>query len=600
MMHYYYSVYSKEYIHKGLVLYNSMKRYDKDFTFFLICLDEETKLLLEKMNFDKMILIRVGDIEAYDCEVIKVKGWHQDKSYTWLVKAIGAMYIFDSFGDPDHLLWLDGDTQFLANPQAVYDDWNNYSILLSEEKFTDEYFIYSELYGYYNTGLLGFRKDSNAIECLKYYREKLLACNFDDYKGSWNDQLYVTDWPQRFNNVGVVRSIGINLTPFITYYRNNIEKGWLIRKNGDELFLHNNKIVLYHFMALKYINSNEYDLCNYVMDFNDETIKHVYVQYLKECNEAIEQIRTIDNSFNQPAGTAGRFIRNYFNIAANINEPIFNICTIVNEESLEKTIAMHSSLSSCCGSFRLWVCCTDDKSNEVLTLMNLDNTVIIDTKNLGCPNSRTDGEAENQSDVNSYTQLKPMLIYYILKNNYNIKCLLYADNDFFFYSNPKNVFQKYKNSITIFEEVDNKKNLEAYNCYKSKMIFFRRTEKTFKWLLCSLDESKQQNKKIKLSWQNKLLYEIKSVNGAYIYASFRSLKGTALSIRKNKLYYRRKKLSIINLGEAATSENILNLTDISIGYNIDPVISKRICEPYASAVTDALNRIKLLSGSIRC
>ncbi len=158
MMHYYYSVYSKEYIHKGLVLYNSMKRHDKDFTFFLICLDVETKLLLERMNLDKIILISVKDIEAYDCEILKVKNWHQDKSYTWLVKAIGAMYIFDSYNEPDHLLWLDGDTQLLADPQAIYDDWGSYSILLSEEKFTDKYFIYSELYGYYNTGLLGFKK----------------------------------------------------------------------------------------------------------------------------------------------------------------------------------------------------------------------------------------------------------------------------------------------------------------------------------------------------------------------------------------------------------------------------------------------------------
>lgn len=52
------------------------------------------------------------------------------------------------------------------------------------------------------------------MECLKYCRKKLIDCNFDDYKGSWNDQLYVTDWPERFNNIGVVKNPGINLTPF--------------------------------------------------------------------------------------------------------------------------------------------------------------------------------------------------------------------------------------------------------------------------------------------------------------------------------------------------------------------------------------------------
>lgn len=57
-------------------------------------------------------------------------------------------------------------------------------------------------------------RDNNTMECLKYCRKKLIDCNFDDYKGSWNDQLYVTDWSERFNNIGVVKNPGINLTPF--------------------------------------------------------------------------------------------------------------------------------------------------------------------------------------------------------------------------------------------------------------------------------------------------------------------------------------------------------------------------------------------------
>ncbi len=495
MTHYYYSVYSKEYMHKGIVLYNSMKRHDKDFIFFLICLDDETKSLLEKMSLNKVILISVRDIEAYDAEMLKVKCWHQEKSYTWLVKAIGAMYIFDFFAEPDHLLWLDGDTQLLADPQAIYEEWGNNSILLSEEKFTDEYFALSELYGYYNTGLLGFKKDPNSIECLRYYREKLLACNFDDYKGSWNDQLYVTDWPQRFDNVGVISNVGINLTPFITYYRNNVEKGWFINKKGDEYFLQDNKIILYHFMALKYINSNEYDLCNYVMGFDDETIKHVYIQYLKECNEAMDQIRTVDNSFRQSLSTKGRLIRNYFNIAANVNEPVLNICTVVDEESLAKSIALHYTLLHSCRDFRLWICCIDNRSYEVLDFMNLDSTVLIDIKSLYYNFIETYAEAESLTGINDPDLLKHALIYYILKNNYNIEYLLYADNDIYFYSSPGNVFQEYKNSAAILEDADNDKNIEIYSYSSSKLTYYKRTENTLEWLLSAIGDSKQQDSK---------------------------------------------------------------------------------------------------------
>lgn len=491
MMHYYYSAYSKEYAHKGLVLYNSMKRHDRDFIFFLIYLDEETKSLLEKMQLEKMILINVKSIETYDGEMLKVKSWHQAKSYTWLVKAIGALYIFEYYTEPDHLLWLDGDTQFLADPQAIYDEWSSYSVLLSEEKFTDEYSIYSELYGYYNTGLLGFKRDDNSLECLSYYRKKLLACNFDDYKGSWNDQLYATDWPQRFSNVGVVINAGINLTPFITYYRSNIEKGWLVNRKGDEYFLQDNKIVLYHFMALKYINGNEYDLCNYVMDFNDETIKHLYMQYLKECTGAMEQMGAINGSISQPAVTTGRLIRNYFNMAANINEPVLNICTMVSAGSLVECIALHSSLSFCSKGFRLWICCADDKSNDILNVMKLDNTVIIDIKNYIYMLERTDAESHTCADDPSLQ--KYALIYYILKNNYNIEYLLYAENDFFPYSIPEIEFQGYLSTSDIFEDAAKGKFYEICSCCNSKLTLFERTEDTLKWLSSTIAERKQQD-----------------------------------------------------------------------------------------------------------
>lgn len=427
-MHYYYSVYSCEYMHKGLILYDSMKKHDKEFKFFLICLDEKTKAIFNKMKLSDLVVIDIKDIEAYDSEMARVRRWREDKTYTWLVKPAAALYLFDKYHEIDHLLWLDGDTKFLSDPQPIYDEWGNYSVLLTEEKFTDEYFIYSELYGFYNTGLMGFRKDNNALECIRYYREKLILCNFDDYKGSWNDQLYVTDWPQRFNNIGVVKNAGINLTPFITYYRNFRDKGFLINKRGEEFYLHNTKIVLYHFMAVKYINGNEYDLCRYVMDFNEDTIRNIYIPYMKESTEAVKRIRNIDSSVNLSESIQGRYIRNYFNMAANEAKPLINVCTIATADNLSNCIRMYYSLLSGIHESCLWICCMDENSFHVLEKMKLEKAYLIDIKNIEDPEDEKQTEAKRKSSESEYIDIiKPLLIRHILKNNYNINNLLLSE-----------------------------------------------------------------------------------------------------------------------------------------------------------------------------
>ena len=482
MLHNYYSIYSSEYLHKGLVLYNSMKKYDREFRFYVICFDDTSKELLDKMNLENLISIRIKDIEAYDSEMASVRPCREDKTYTWLVKPVAALYLFDIYPDLDHLLWLDGDMEFKSDPQSIYDEWGDYSVLLTIEGFTDEYFKYSLLYGYYNTGLLGFKRDSNAFECLKYYREKLIVCNFDDYIGSWNDQLYVTDWPQRFNNIGVVKNPGINLTPFITFYRNYHDKGWLINKRGDGYYLHDSKITLYHYMAVKYINADEFDLCRYVMDFNEEQIKHMYLAYLKSCRNVMEQIKLIDEGQYYSRNTKGRFIRNYFNLSINETKPKFNLCTVVNSDSLDKCLELYKSLLNICLDFQLWICCMDERSYDYMDSKQLNNVILIDVKNLEDPEDEDLISAKNTMDEIEYICIiKPLLIHYIMKNNYNINGILYISNDYDISSSLFGMYMNSEESIIILPNASQNGGVE-YGKYNSDLMWFKRDKAAFEYL----------------------------------------------------------------------------------------------------------------------
>ena len=57
MKHFYCSSFSKGYAYKGLLLYESLLKWDKDFHFFFICLHPEVEELYKKMDLNKATII---------------------------------------------------------------------------------------------------------------------------------------------------------------------------------------------------------------------------------------------------------------------------------------------------------------------------------------------------------------------------------------------------------------------------------------------------------------------------------------------------------------------------------------------------------------
>jgi hypothetical protein len=162
---------------------------------------------------------------------------------------------------------------------------------------------------------MGFRKDENSIKCLNYFRDKLLyEWNYEEKEQyRWNDQLYVSDWDSRFNNIGIVKKPGINLTPFIM---NRLIDEWdsaLTRKEG-QLYIGQSRIVLFHFYGFKYFNDKEFDLCSYTDIYYKPEIQYIYLPYIKEAVYINSKLRAIDKSFYYTQSTEGSFIKNYYRL----------------------------------------------------------------------------------------------------------------------------------------------------------------------------------------------------------------------------------------------------------------------------------------------
>lgn len=477
LTHFYCSTYSKDYIYKGLVLYNSLQKYDQDFHFFFICVQDEVKNLLENMELRNVTLISMKDIENEDWELANIRSTRNDKEYIWSSKASIMLYLLNHFSELDHIIWLDGDTAFLSDTQPIFDEWGNFSIFLTEEQYKGKYKRLSKIYGVYNTGFMGFKRDQNAIHCLQWFREKLIEWCFDKpEKGRWSDQMYVNDWVTRFENVGVAGNIGINANLFILRDRT-------VTADDDNLYINGDRLILFHYYGFKYFNRNEFDLCAHGQSPKDEIVQWLFVPYIQACNEVMDSISYIDRDFYQKQTPNGRFIMNYFNLASNINGngDKFNFCTIISENGLSEGLDLYNSLRMHTNGFCLWICCLDDITYNTLVNMELENVIVIDIKNIEDQKLLNVKDTRNASEYR--LTIKAPLISYILKNNYNIHYMIYTDPNARFVTNVTNAFYKWdKHPVFIWEKENDQNTQQDYGINMPSLIGFKRNKKAFKFL----------------------------------------------------------------------------------------------------------------------
>ncbi len=484
MKHYYYSIYRKDYLYKGIVLYESMKRHDGNFKFFLICMEEESVELLKKMKLIDLIPISIKEIEEYDKRIPELKVQRGEKTYIWTAKASVPLYLFDRYKEMDHVLWVDGDTEFMSDTEPIYEQWGDYSVLLTEEKFDGEYEYLGHMVGFYNTGFMGFKNDEIGIKVLNYFKDRLQEWkNSEEEQGNWNDQLYVDDWTEKFPNIGVVKHNGINLTPFIASRINNEQKGFVNFREGKP-YIKDTPIVLYHFMALKYYDGNEFDLCYYWMRFDMQTVKKLYIPYFDKCNEAYARIRAIEPDFYPSISHKGKYIGNYFNCKLVNEEGEYNICTITDSSQLLQTLSLYESIKKYNIKFRLWICCEDANSYFTLKALNLNEISVFEPSNLieNYDKLTKDGYKANREI------LKARLVNLLCLNNYSIESILYVDCDCYFYQNPKYVFDRLKRSSILL--VQDKALVNDFNISGSVMGFYR-NEETLNCIFYWVEETKK-------------------------------------------------------------------------------------------------------------
>ena len=252
-MRYFCTYFDRHYFLRGLALYHSLQEHAGPFTLWVLCFDEWSHDVLAKLALPDLRPIALADFERGDDALLAVKPTRSRVEYYFTCTPSLPLYVLKHHPDIDIITYLDADLFFYADPQPIFDELGDGSILISEHRFPPD-LKSMEINGLYNVGLLSFRNDARGRECLEWWRSRCLEWCYDRAEdGKYGDQKYLDDWPERFPGVVVLQHPGAGLAPW------NWRSYAVTAGNDGSVRVDGQPLIFFHYASLKMLASWLYD-----------------------------------------------------------------------------------------------------------------------------------------------------------------------------------------------------------------------------------------------------------------------------------------------------------------------------------------------------
>ena len=299
MLYEFCTLFDKNYLNRGLSLYESLLKHCDSFRLWILCMDDETYGILEKMNLAKAKLVKIKDFE--DENMLAAKANRDRGEYCWTCASNFTFYILKNNPEIPMLAYLDSDLFFYSSPNPIYQEFGQNSIMIIPHRFPPHKQKQAEKNGIYNVGMLIFRNDENGFACLDWWRKQCLEwCYRVPKPGKLGDQKYLDDFSRLFKNVHILQHKGANLAPW------NI-KNYAISHNNGKTFVDNDTLIFYHFFSDFKIYSPSAWLpavppSHYSKKSTART--YIYLPYIITMNESLKKIKKFCPGFK--GGTISR------------------------------------------------------------------------------------------------------------------------------------------------------------------------------------------------------------------------------------------------------------------------------------------------------
>lgn len=295
MARHYCTYFDRNYLAKGLALVESLRRHEVEgFTLHVVCLDEITRTLLKRLALPDVVTVPVHELERDDEALRTAKSNRSLTEYYWTLTPTVVLRILERNPAIELLTYLDADLYFYGNSQPIFDELGGRAILIHEHRFSPAQRHLATHNGLYNVGWLSFRRNATGRAALEWWRARCLEwCHARYEDGKMGDQMYLNDWPSRFEDVVVLQHVGGGVGPW-NHDQYEISADRRGRPHVDGM-----PVIFYHFHSFTMIN---HDVAlptkhpHYLLPQRALTL--LFLPYLYAIERAIALIREVDSSFS--------------------------------------------------------------------------------------------------------------------------------------------------------------------------------------------------------------------------------------------------------------------------------------------------------------
>ena len=270
-------------------MYQSLKDTGDSFKLFIFAFDDLAYDVLNKMSLPEVEVISLQDFES-DL-LLSLKKERTRAEYCWTCTSFSILYVLENCDVPE-VTYLDADLFFFDKPSILLNEFHATScdVLITKHRYSLPYSQHELTSGIYCVQFMTFKNNENGLKVLKWWRDRCAECCTAEVKdGKFGDQKYLDDWPERFDNIHVLKHLGGGVAPW-NVLQYSVGHGPTV--NGE-------KVVFYHYHGLKICEDNSYKLVSgYMLPQN--VIELFYLPYISALEEAIKEVKKIvGEPFNQ-------------------------------------------------------------------------------------------------------------------------------------------------------------------------------------------------------------------------------------------------------------------------------------------------------------
>lgn len=225
------------------MLADSLNEHCSPCRLYILCMDRETEMLLDRLKIPNIILIPLDELEREDGPLTDVKPTRSMVEYYFTSKASLIRYVFAKNPDCERVTYLDADLFFVSDPSELDNEIAGSSVAVIEHRFSSgNQRLYK--FGRFNAGWFSVRNDVKGRQSVEWWRSRCLEWCHDCVEGDrYADQKYLDKMPALFN-AAIVRHIGANLAPW------NIGN-YTLTHVGGKVFVDSQPVIFFHFHGVK-------------------------------------------------------------------------------------------------------------------------------------------------------------------------------------------------------------------------------------------------------------------------------------------------------------------------------------------------------------